>query len=540
MQDSAAARGVEIDQELIVGRDRGCDLCIDDQRLSRKHARFYVSDGRLFLEDLGSPNGTFVNGRKVRKVVLSDGDIVALGKSTVRVGDPPGGVPAPAPSDEGPQPNFVKPVELALPPDLEDQVAREYFDALGFGDQTLLDAKADALESVVQKTRNFVILHEVSKRIQREHDPKKMLTAVLDLLLNVTGADRGYVVMLDENKEHRVEIRRSRGRRAPSRDTGPKLSRTVLKYVLEERCGVICADATHDERFESSESLFLSDTRALMAAPILVQNRVLGLIEVEATHLTSKFVENDLDLMSVTASTVGVALDNLLLTDKLVRAEQLAAIGRLATGIAHEVKNHLSPFMLADMIAKRYPDDRQIQDAAEIMLEAQHHILDLVNEIRSFVSGTPTEIHLEPQDLASVVESVVRFMQCDAAVKRNHVVKRIEDRPVVMLDQKSFRQVLVNLLRNAADAIDHDKGQIEIGVAERSDHVIVAVRDNGRGIPEDARERLFEPFFTTKGERGLGLGLDISKKIIEGHGGTLSFSTELGAGTTFWIKLPLN
>ncbi|MEQ9500860.1 MAG: ATP-binding protein [Deltaproteobacteria bacterium] len=551
------ARWFEVADEAVVGRSADCDVHLSDQRLSRRHAKLIVDGERLCIEDLGGANGTFINGRRlVERATLQDGDIVELGKSKLRVG----AEGRSAAVVEGPAPDFIKPVMHALPPDLGDPVARGYFESLGVGDPTILETQAN-LQATLAKTRNFVILHEVSKRIQRELDARRMLESVMDVILEVTKAERGFVVLFDDEGGERVEVERHRVQRSGTTQQGPRLSQTVLRHVIDERSVVICGDSTADERFAQSESLFLSDTRSLMAAPILVPNRVLGLIELESSHLATRFTENDADLLSVTASTVGVALHNLRLADareatiraleraqeellatqsRLVRSEQMAAIGRLATGIAHEVKNHLSPFMLAEMIAKKYPEDGQIQMASEMMLEAQQHILDLVQEIRTFVSGSPKEVVREPADLAQVVEGVVRFMKCDAVVKRTEVVVQIESRPVIMLDPKGLRQVLINLIKNAADALEGSGGKIEVGVAERGDRALLVVRDNGRGMPPDVQAKVFEPFFTTKGERGLGLGLDISKKIVEAHGGTMTLTSEVGAGTTFRIELPLD
>lgn len=445
-------------------------------------------------------------------------------------------------------PKLVKPVEL--PPSFEALLAEKLF-----------EAGPEKLDQIVRQTRNFAILHEASKRMQREHDPKEMLARVLDLILEVTSATRGYVALLDETGELRVGVTRSRGPQPSTPQHGITISQTVSEHVLQGRCAVICSDAAEDERFQDAASLFLSDIRSLMAVPILVSDRVRGLIEVESSHMQARFTENDLDLLSVIASTVGVSLDNLELAekrehtireleqaqarlletqDRLVKSEQMAAIGRLATGIAHEVKNHLGPFMLADMIAKKYRDDQQIQDAAEMMVEAQQHILDLVNEIRNFVSGSDTEYRLEPQDLCEVVERVIRFMHCDKVVKKADVsVVLDDDRPLVALDSKGFRQVLINLIRNAADALPDKGGKITIRVKRHGERAFLDVADNGRGIPENVQAHIFEPFFSTKGDKGLGLGLDISKKIIEAHGGQLDFRSAPDKGTTFRIALPV-
>jgi signal transduction histidine kinase len=407
-----------------------------------------------------------------------------------------------------------------------------------FEPQLVKPVGPEQLDSIIKQTRNFAVLHEVSKRMQREHNPKQMLGAVLDLLLEVTNATRGYVALLDDAGSLRIEVTRHRGPR-PTPGQTFAISQTVSEHVVGRRCGVICRDAAADERFQSAESLFLSDVRSLMAVPIVLSDRVLGMIEMESSHLKTHFSEQDLDLLSAISATVGVSLDNLELTQKLIKSEQLAAVGRLAAGIAHEVKNHLGPFMLADMIAKRYPDDQQIQESAEMMLEAQQHILDLVSEIRNFVSGSETTYTLEPHDLAEVVERVVRFMQCDRVVKKAEVSLACEDRPLVDLDAKGIRQVLINLIRNAADALPEQGGRIQIRIKREGDRAYLHVADNGRGIPEEIQSRIYEPFFTTKGDKGLGLGLDISKKIIEAHHGELDFRSVPGKGTTFRICLPV-
>jgi signal transduction histidine kinase len=414
------------------------------------------------------------------------------------------------------EPQLVKPVEETLPPTLEVLLRDE--------------------DAIVRHTKSFAILHEVSQRIQREHDPKEMLANVLDLILEVTRATRGYVALLEDG-QLRIEVTRTRGPRAQTQ--AQAISQTVAEHVMERRSCVICTDAAADARFQDAESIFLSDIRSLMAVPILVSDRARGMIEVESSHTQARFTEHDLDLLSVIASTVGVSLDNLEMAQRLVRSEQMAAIGRLATGIAHEVKNHLSPFMLADMIAKRYPGDRQIQDASEMMIEAQQHIFDLVNEIRNFASGTGSSYTMEPTDLAELVERVSRFIKCDATVRTANVVLELEERPMVIADAKGIRQVLINLIKNAADALPERGGRILIHVKTRDRQAILDVTDNGRGIPAEAQARVFDAFFTTKGTKGLGLGLDISKKIVEAHRGQLGFRSTEGKGTTFRMALPL-
>jgi C4-dicarboxylate-specific signal transduction histidine kinase len=554
--EGAEDRTVEVERELVVGRSKDCGLSIADQRLSRQHARFYVEGARLCVQDLGGPNGTTVNQRSLKgSTALSPGDVVILGKTKVLV-VAGAGVRARRfvrrTDDETHAPALVKPVSDVLAPALETMRAEEYFRSLGLGEQTHQELRTDTLDVILRRTRDFAVLHEVSKAVQRETDPEKMLQRVLALLLEVTKGDRGFAALVDARGE--LEVLASR---ATTADVGV-LSHTVAEHVLERRLAIICLDASADERFRDAASLMLSDTRSLMAVPIVVQTRVLGLIQIESTHLGRPFDEKDLDLLSVVACTAGVAIDNLRLLDaqartireleaaqekllatqeRLVRTEQLAAIGRLAAGLAHEVKNHLSPFALASMIAKKHPEDLQLQEVTEMMHEAQQHILDLVNQVRAFASGAESSRERTPQDLAEVVESVLKFLRYDPSVRRIPVSFTKTAEPVVHLDPRSFRQVLINLVRNAADAVSPDDGRIEVVVSSEAGLARVEVGDNGRGIPDALAERVFEPFFSTKGDHGLGLGLDISRKIVTDHGGRLFFASREGGGTIFVIEL---
>lgn len=561
LSGDAQGKSFPIDVELVIGRSTSCDVFIPDRRMSRRHARFYAEGPHLFVEDLESHNGTYVNGKRVARMQLFRGDVVRVGTSQFEVSVEDEDSQSLEFTHDRPTAHLVKPISSSSSPSLEQMLADEYFEAIGAGntDQSSAQDKSH-VEFLVQQTRNFAVLFEISKALQVGDEPMLVMKRVLDVVLKVIRADRGFIAVLDSGG-HPVPLV-VRYREETSEPTLPervKMSETVAEQVLKDKCGVITSDAATDVRFASAESVVLNDIHSLMAAPIMVGDKVTGMIEVENNSLLSTFAENDLDLLSVVASMVGVALENLNLVkkqeetiaelklaqeqllsaqDKLVKSEQMAVIGRLASGIAHEVKNHLSPFILADMIARSYPDDEDIQESAELMLEAQRRILSLVDEIRHFASGNKAEFEFVPHDIVRVMHGVIRFVKCDNRVKATELEFVSGQKPVVDMDANRMRQVFINLIRNAADAVDQRTGKIRIRVQEQGGQVIIEVSDNGEGIPVEVRDRLFEPFFTTKGERGLGLGLDISRNIVIAHGGTLTFDTTLGSGTTFRVVIP--
>ncbi len=543
-------RSISVVTDLVVGRGEECDLRFaEDRRMSRRHARLVVADDQLLIEDLGGINGTVVNDIPVRgRAKLRDGDLIRLGKTELRVG---------ASADAPKSPELVKPANLALPPELDRMVADEFYAALGLGEQTLVDPRSS--DDLVRQTRQFAVLHQISHTLQRADTIQDLLDHTLGLLLKVLPADRAFVALVDA--EGQPTLIRTQGPRAVIEARTP-LSTTVTDYVFHRRASIISRDASADERFEQAPSLMLNETRAVMAAPITQGDPVVGILGLQSSHLRARFEEPDVDLLTIVGSMVGQALAKLQMAEKreetiraleraradllraqreLIRSQQMAAIGRLATGIAHEVKNHLSPFMLADMIARKYPDDADIQESKAIMLEARQHILDLVNEVRHFVSGADAAYRFEPTDVAMVVRRVLRFIQCDKVVKEAEVRLEVDGEPWADIDAARFRQVLINLIRNAADAVPRDRrAVITLRVREHGSFVHLEVEDNGRGITAKVGERLFEPFFTTKGGEGLGLGLDISKKIVAAHSGTMTFESTLDVGTRFMIELPLS
>jgi len=561
LSGEAQGKNFSIETELIIGRSTSCDVFIPDRRMSRRHARFYAEGSHLFVEDLESHNGTFVNGKRVARMQLFRGDVVRVGTSqfeiTVDTGEDSAQVEF---TGDRPTAHIVKPISGQSGPSLERMPADEYFEAIGASKSD--EHRAPSVNQVdfrVQQTRNFAVLFEISKVLQFGDDPIEGMARALDVVLKVIKADRGFIATLDSEGHPVPLVVRVRDSDKTDSNQRVKMSETVAEQVLGDRCGVITSDAATDARFASAESVVLNDIHSLMAVPILVGQEVRGLLEIESNSILSTFRENDLDLLSVVASTVGVAMQNYTLQkqreetiqelraaqeqllsaqDRLIKNEQMAAIGRVASGIAHEVKNHLSPFILADMIAKSYPDDEDIQESVELMLEAQRRILGLVDEIRHFAGGSPKRFDVNPHDVVRVLEGVIRFVKCDARIKSKVTTLEALDRPLVDMDANRMRQVFINLIRNAADATGTD-GRIEIRVREQGGQLLIDFADNGAGIPQEVADQLFEPFFTTKGEKGLGLGLDISRNIVAAHNGTLTFDTRVGEGTTFRIAMPL-
>jgi two-component system sensor kinase FixL len=223
------------------------------------------------------------------------------------------------------------------------------------------------------------------------------------------------------------------------------------------------------------------------------------------------------------------------LEKRVLQNERLASIGRALSYVTHEVKN---PLTVIGGFA------RHLQRLEQIQGEDRHRLDIIVNEVKRLETllqeiqdfNKPLQMEREPVHLAPVVEQLaVAFADCEE-YSGIEISPEINGDPVVLADPDRLRQVLLNLIKNAVEAIP-EQGRIDIRVAENSERVIVEIRDSGKGITVDRLDTIFEPFVTTK-QSGSGLGLPLCRKIVQDHDGSLDIESEPGRGTCVRVTLP--
>jgi PAS domain S-box-containing protein len=245
--------------------------------------------------------------------------------------------------------------------------------------------------------------------------------------------------------------------------------------------------------------------------------------------------------------------DRKALERELAESARLAALGRLSAGVAHELNNPLTHLVLAvDVLRRtlgRTPPEAAAaalaltRDRLEVIAQDVDRMVVIARELRLFASPQPGA--RTPVDLRQPLESALRAVRdTHAAGPRVRVQHRFEDVPPVEADPIRIEQVFVNLLTNAFDSLgdpSNPAGSVTVELVQADgDAVVVHVRDQGAGIPSHMLERVFEPFFTTKAYgRGAGLGLAISRSIVQALGGALGVESALGRGTTFTVTLPV-
>jgi two-component system sensor histidine kinase HydH len=224
------------------------------------------------------------------------------------------------------------------------------------------------------------------------------------------------------------------------------------------------------------------------------------------------------------------------LQEEIRRKEKLAAIGGLAAGVAHEIRNPLSSIKgIATYFGRKFESDSDDRQVTEVMIQEAERLNRVITELLEF--ARPTKLNLQSTDVNALIHHSLRLVRQDAHTRRIDIKMELEapEYPVV-IDPDRFSQCLLNLYLNAMQAMSSG-GVLTVGSAARNGHLIVEVSDTGGGMPPEQLHQIFDPYFTTK-STGTGLGLAVVHKIIEAHGGKIRVKSRPGQGTTFTLVIP--
>lgn len=563
-----AGKTVSVETHARIGRSQENELFLPDPQISRNHAEIRAEKEEYWIEDSGSYNGTLVNEIRVDKRPLRDGDLIQVGNTELQVSLPS------RPSQTNQKllvtqefnqdtPMLVRSAEQMSLPNLDRVGLDNYLKAAGISEIQDLTAGEDAARQqgrLLRQAQQFAVLYDAAKSMQKNLSLDDIVEITGEYVLQVFKVvDFVNLVLMDPDTSELIPIL-SRDRKGNTQDD-IRISNTIINEVINSKRAVLTSDAKTDDRFSGAQSIMMYGFHSLLCVPMITMERVIGLVQVTTQDKAGAFSEEDMFLMTVLASLAATAIENSRLMqrqrqtidelqeaqanllnaqERLVEQERLAVVGQLASGIAHEIRNMLGPIMLAEMIRQRYPDDDVIREYSDTILESHKRILALVGEVRVFSSGHGPQHSPEPTALGNLVTSVVRFLRYDREIKEIPIEVTVEQDLAIEVDGDKLKQVLVNLIRNAVQAVETESGRVNIQVGCTEDRAYVQVMDNGTGVPDEQLEQIWAPFFTTKEGTGTGLGLHVSKAIVERHGGTLECTSVPGKGTRMTVWLPTN
>jgi len=227
---------------------------------------------------------------------------------------------------------------------------------------------------------------------------------------------------------------------------------------------------------------------------------------------------------------------------ELVVAERMATVGKLSLKVAHEVRNpiaaiELNAELVGDLVRERGGADMEEAATLVTAIREQVNALDAITEEYLAFARFP-RLQYDEDSVNEMVAALVEFVR-PVAARQGSTVEATTDQtvPPMAIDRTLLRQSILNLVKNGLEALGRG-GKLTVSTRRVEDQVEIAIQDTGAGIASDVGKRLFEQFFTTK-PQGTGLGLYISRQIIEEHGGTLRWESAPGAGTTFTATLPI-
>lgn len=229
------------------------------------------------------------------------------------------------------------------------------------------------------------------------------------------------------------------------------------------------------------------------------------------------------------------------LQKQLIEHEKLSALGRLTANVAHEIRN---PITVIGGLAKRLEMSGSLMNKGKeylelISLEAKR-LENILKNVLTF--SDKTIFHRQEQNINEVVNELLSIYEDRCKGRSIRIQKQFSDVPKIYIDKRQVKEAIKNLISNATDAMPNG-GILTIttnkDILNRKSYVTVKITDTGTGILEEEKGMIFEPFFTTKvAKKEIGLGLPITKKIIEGHGGCIKVDSTIGAGSTFSIFFP--
>jgi signal transduction histidine kinase len=528
-----------------IGRDSNCDVRLADMRVSRHHAEVSRVDSTCEIRDLDSSNGTWVNGLRVKKKLLTHGDIVGLGSTRMHFQITADTVP----SDVGQSPGETQRVTL--------------------GTEGLFVNWADAtdVDSLRRAKADLETLYRLGRTLNPLMDTGQLVPRIMDTVFEeVRKVDRCSVLLVDP-ETLRVTGTASRCGRSVTPEKEVSYSTAILEQVLKEQKSVLSFNAADD-------SSGPADVSSVICAPMQYQKAVLGVVLAETVSQEHRFTRDDLRLVAAIGLQAAAALANAQLyerlvyekaeldvanqklrsaQEKLIQSEKLAAVGQLASGIVHDIKNPLS-VVLGYLGAIRIKlEDRAGAALADLKLNddltAAEKGIQFCNSVVSDLLqfAKPSALSRSPMNINDLITDTLKFMSVE--LNKSHVRMDLHlaaGLPTLPADATQLKQVFINILLNAIQAADKKERVIRVSTdlvgTGGAGQVRIRFSDNGRGMTEDQRRRVFDPFFTTKpatGQGGTGLGLSVSYAIIDSHGGSIEVQSKSGEGSTFSVLIPV-
>lgn len=398
-------------------------------------------------------------------------------------------------------------------------------------------------------------LVQLSSMINSSLDLIQVLNNSMRFVEELTDAEASSIFELDDEKNElffRVVRGESSGKVEEIR---MKMGEGIAGWVASSGEPLLVPDTKGDKRFSKKvDSLTGFETKSIIALPIKNKGRIIGVLEVLNKRGPGSFGSEELEVLTIVANQIGIAMENARLyarlhqkfaltqaelketQAKLLRSERLAALGQLSQGVAHEVRNPvMSIGGFARRLRKKLPADDPAMGYVDIILQETARLERMVKDVEHYTLLPKPEI--EQVKLSALLRGALEIWETEYRSDDMEIeLKTLPEDPTVFVDDGLMAKALIHLLRNAQEAMP-EGGVISISTYWEEKWIVISVRDNGHGIAAEDLPRVFDPFFTSK-TQGSGLGLTTVNRIVSDHGGDLKIFSKPAAGTEVRIYFP--
>jgi len=403
------------------------------------------------------------------------------------------------------------------------------------------------LSDINRRLRRKIFDHytvfEISRHLSSMLDTKSLLDAILLTCLGQMGVD-GAVILLTDSKSKLITDPHSKGIITDNfKDLAIDYNSSFIEVLLKLERPLTVAELHN--YLEKNHSIFklLNKLQIKLITPMIIKNRLLGILFLTDKISGASYYENDLEFLSLLMNQLSVAMENARLYEQerqineelqrtqklLVESEKMAALGKLSASIAHEVNNPLGIInnYLQILSIKEMPED-VYSNYIKILKEEVRRIAGIVNQLLDFYR--PHQDYVVEVDLKRVIAETFTLLSHLLTKSGVDVQMDIqEDLPIIWGSPEKLKQVFLNLLMNTIEAL-RNGGKVKISAKIIGQHIDIRVSDNGTGIAKENLSKIFEPFYTTKAKDGIGLGLSVCYGIIQWHKGDISVSNNSDGG----------
>jgi len=396
-------------------------------------------------------------------------------------------------------------------------------------------------EELARRHRELAALNAVAAAINKALDLKTLLADAVERVIHVVGADGGGIRLLDL-ASGRLTLFFSQGISAEYVATvrDLRLGEGIVGNVALTGEPALLTDMQEDARVQPRVLAALREEglRAFAVVPLRSREEVVGTLGI-VSYTPGAFGVKDLELLTAIGHQLGVAIENARLRQQALEAERLAAVGRIASTIAHDLRGPLGGIIRsAEFMARPELSDGTRQKLSHAVAAMARRLINTAQEILDYTRGGRRALHLAPCALPEFLEQVIEVLKVDFSDRGIEVVTEWDYTGEVQMDPNRMAQVVYNIAANARDAMP-EGGRLTIVTRQMEEWVELRFTDTGPGVPPELGERIFEPFVSYGKREGAGLGLAIARRIVREHGGEIDVESPDGGGATFVVQLPL-